>query len=99
MIAWILVSIFFTVVLYYFAWRMDGSVLLWTWAVLSTMAMPALVGGGYWLGTMETRGYQQGVNEKQQRQAQPIVIQPSEYLPQITGPSVIHQEMVDGQSA
>ena len=93
------VSIFFTVVLYYFAWRIDGSIFLWTWAVLGTMAMPALVGGGFWLGTMEKRGYQNGVNEKAVRATQPIVIQPSEYLPQIAGPSITHQETVDVSTA
>jgi len=94
----ILVSIFFTVICYFMAWLASPTVLQ-AWAVLSTMAIPALIGVGFWLGTMEKRGYQQGVNEKAQRQTQPIVIQPSEYLPQLAGPSITHQEPLDAQPA
>jgi hypothetical protein len=97
-IAWILVSIFFTLVLHH----VTGTVAVRTlrdWLTVIIMSVPAIFGGGFWLGTAQTRGYEKGVSEKASRSERPIVIQPSEYLPQLPeGPRVTHRELIDAQS-
>lgn len=66
---------------------------------IAIMSMPSLVGVGYWLGTAQTRGYQQGVKEKQERRQQPpMVIEMPGYPPALGPGGVTHQELINDVS-
>jgi len=94
-ILWVFVGVLFTIVVHYTTGQVSVGALR-RLSTLAIMIMPSLVAGGYWLGTMETRGFTKGVQEKQVLQQQPLIIQPADYMTQLLEPNITHkQEIVD----
>lgn len=88
-------GLFGTLFIHYLTGKADEN-LLRALLTVAIMAIPALIATGFWVGTVQVRGYEKGVTEKMNRQ-QPYgtYIPPQNTaIPQLVQ-GVSHQEPID----